>query len=235
MSKINTHELVNYLKQNNINYLYHANTVATSCTFIEHGGLLSRGTVEKLGLFQTHQKSDYIDKQYKVWNDIFLDTQDLHILFNRNNKYGPVVFKFNIDILNMKDLPPLWITKDNPQYWGGNQNLSERYFQSTEEYLTTNNQYETQRKMLTLKEVLTKIPFFPYLEEIILDNPAVSLKNKGNLFEKAKNELINSLNTNLEFKNKNILKIRNCKNTCYCKSNYLKEVAPTKLKTLFLR
>lgn len=45
-----------------IKHLYHANTVMTACTFLENGGLLSRGYVEENGLRQTSQGSDSKDK-----------------------------------------------------------------------------------------------------------------------------------------------------------------------------
>ena len=43
------------LKKKGVSHLYHANTMITACTFIENGGLLSRGAVEDLGLSQSPQ------------------------------------------------------------------------------------------------------------------------------------------------------------------------------------
>lgn len=51
--------------------LHHANTVTTSCTFLEHGALLSRGYVEDHGLKQTYQNSDALDKKFGIWNAVF--------------------------------------------------------------------------------------------------------------------------------------------------------------------
>lgn len=65
-------EIKQILISKQINYLYHSNTVETSITFLRHGGLLSRGAVEKNGLNQTPQRSDEIDKQLGIYNDIFL-------------------------------------------------------------------------------------------------------------------------------------------------------------------
>lgn len=48
--------------------LHHANTASTSCTFLEHGALLSRGCVEGRGLSQTAQASDAIDKKFGIWD-----------------------------------------------------------------------------------------------------------------------------------------------------------------------
>lgn len=46
-------EIKSILKEKEVKHLYHANTVATACTFLENGGLLSRGYVEDHDLFQT--------------------------------------------------------------------------------------------------------------------------------------------------------------------------------------
>ena len=55
-------------------HLHHANTVTTSCTFLEHAALLSRDYVEKHGLAQTNQSSDEIDKKYGIWTAYLLTT-----------------------------------------------------------------------------------------------------------------------------------------------------------------
>ncbi len=65
-------DLKQVLLNKNVNHLYHANSVATACTFLENGGLLSRGLVEKLNLYQTPQESNEQDKKMDVFNDIFL-------------------------------------------------------------------------------------------------------------------------------------------------------------------
>ena len=131
--KLDPIEVLDLLKEKNIDFLFHANTVATACTFIEQGGLLSRGAVEDSGLLQTPQMSDELDKKYNVWNDIFFDSIDLHKKFKRQNYYGPVLFKFDVNILASPNMPELWITRDNPTRWNYKQTDSDRYFQSLEE------------------------------------------------------------------------------------------------------
>jgi len=49
------------LQDKGIRYLYHANSVLTSCQFLRAGALLSRGTIERRELYQTDQSSDDID------------------------------------------------------------------------------------------------------------------------------------------------------------------------------
>ena len=62
------------LSQKGVNNLYHANTVETACTFLQNGGLLSRGAVEDLRLHQSPQETDDTDKLLDVYYDIFFDS-----------------------------------------------------------------------------------------------------------------------------------------------------------------
>ncbi|MBK9485679.1 MAG: hypothetical protein IPO01_10855 [Chitinophagaceae bacterium] len=59
-------------------------------TFIKQGALLSRGYVETNKLAQTAQTSDALDKEFDVWDTVFLDGTDLHKKFGSRNKYGPI-------------------------------------------------------------------------------------------------------------------------------------------------
>lgn len=97
--KLNNKDLYNFYKEKNINYLYHANTVGTTITYFQQNGILSRGAVENKGLFQTSQSSDDIDKILGVWDDVFIDTTDLHSYFNRQNHYGPILFEFLTELI----------------------------------------------------------------------------------------------------------------------------------------
>ena len=54
---MNNQTIKHILMDKGVQYLYHANTVPTACTFLEHGGLLSRAYVENHSLFQTSQKN----------------------------------------------------------------------------------------------------------------------------------------------------------------------------------
>lgn len=229
MININPKELYEFLKNNGISHLYHANTVTTSCTFIRQGGLLSRGAVESKKLLQTPQDSDTIDKKYNVWNDIFLDVLDLHKFFPRENYYGPVCFVLKSELLLDNNLPNLSITANNPIYWSEN-NDSLNYINSLEDYI---NNFETscknkiiQQKMITIHSNNWLLPFNPYLVNIILDNPYID-----NFYDKAYNKLSNELiNNNL---NKSLLKERHCTN-CFCSKNYKNKYTHDDLEKLFL-
>ncbi|MFP3595208.1 hypothetical protein [Chryseobacterium sp. SIMBA_029] len=114
--KLNNQELYDFFVEKEILALYHANTVGTTITYLQNDGLLSRGAVEDKGLFQTYQKTDAKDKIVDVWNDVFLDTNDLHTYFDRENRYGPILFELDLDLVKDESFE-IWITKDNPIRW----------------------------------------------------------------------------------------------------------------------
>ncbi|MAN03570.1 MAG: hypothetical protein CMI35_10840 [Owenweeksia sp.] len=106
--------LYTILKNKGVEFLYHANTVSTSITFIENNALLSRHFVESNNLFQSNQPSDKEDKLFDVWDHVFLDGEDLHKRYSRANKYGPVLFRFKLELLTSPQFQNVFITKTNP-------------------------------------------------------------------------------------------------------------------------
>ncbi len=218
---VNPKELYDFLERKGIYYLYHANTVSTSCTFFNQGGLLSRGAVERMHLFQTPQDSDSKDIDVGVWDDIFLDVLDLHIKYNRPNNYGPVCFVLSIELLLDEHLPNICITKNNPWYWKTSLE-NNNYFSSVDEYKTifdeSYNESTIQRKMLTIRGEDYILQFSKYLKTVLLDNPNINIDGI-NLYDNAFNIIINALiNNGYE---KNLLQERQCPYPgCYCKYNY---------------
>ncbi len=193
MPAINAREFYNFLSQNNTNYIYHANTVTTACTFMYIGGLLSRTGVDNRGLWQTPQYTDKLDRRYNIYGDIFFDGSDIHYRTRRKaayNKYGPVLFKFGIEVLLMPNLPELWITKQNPCNWDNILNENEKYFNTINEIEEYYDNYDFGHH-ITLKSVDFILPFEGYLSEIILDDPQVYYQNQY-VFDISKNALIES-------------------------------------------
>lgn len=227
-----------FLLEQGITHLFHANTVGTACTFLTEGGLISRGGIENNGLFQTPQSSDNIDKKFDVWNDIFLDSIDLHGKFPRYNYYVPVVFKINVDILLLQELPAIYVTKDNPIRWKSHVDMEEYYFQNIDEFKDA-YRIGAYKEMITLKDTLSTLYFGDYLEEIILDEPWVILTlsdtgEKIDLFKDARNTLDEYIkNSHYDYSKVKIKYRKKCPGVCYCSKNYL-ETSEQDLKRLFL-
>lgn len=231
--RLNNQELHNALTEKGIRYLYHANTVATSITFLEYNGLMSRGAIEEKELHQTDQSSDELDKVFNVWNDIFLDTVDLHGYFPRQNLYGPVLFEFDVDLVLNEDYE-IWITKNNPIYWETDYTDEDKYFSNVQDLLDNWDNIERQRKMITIRSNRNAI-LFDNLNKVLVDDPRVIIyKDKNDeihLFNSTKRAIKEVIEDKIELRNK--FKTRIC-NSCFCRENYLNVVTSTNLKRLFL-
>ncbi|MUK31927.1 hypothetical protein GNP44_17800 [Aliivibrio fischeri] len=227
--KLNNIALHEFFREKSISHLHHANTVATSISFILSGGLLSRGDIERSTLTQTIQASDDEDKEFNVWDDVFLDTADLHGYFPRQNLYGPVLFKLNISFL-LEDNVDVWITKDNPMYWTASVPVEDRYFQSVDELRDNWDQYERQKKMITIRKPGRPV-LFSSLEEITIDDPRIQIYGDTHVA----NEMIKALSSATENFHglREKIKLREC-GGCYCRDNYLHQVPTEQSARLFL-
>ena len=229
--RLDNYELYNALKGQGIQKLYHANTLTTALSFISLGGVTSRGNIERLRLPQTEQDSDYADKQYNVWNDIFLDTVDLHGyryggLWSRENAYGPILFELNTELLLDKDLDNIWITTENPQYW--EEKNPSNYFFTVEDYIANYNK-NRQKKMITIRGIEKIISLQQYLSCIYIDDPKLSYKNI-NLYDFCYDKILAAIQqANLTTR---ICK-HHCSPPCYCRTNYF-DIPNWKLEKLFL-
>lgn len=210
--------LLEILLQKGINKLYHANTVLTACTFLQHGALLSRQYVETNDLLQTAQASDEKDKQLGVWGDIFLDNVDIHYRANKRNKYGPVLFVMDTErLLSDKKFNDLvYVARDNPIHWEIESSDPERYFQTPKE-VQAGYWYGDFAKSLLFRTGDGQVNLQPYLEEIILDDPDRQLDGES-AFEVAQRAL-------QECADKSGLsgfpiRRRDCSAVCKCQSNY---------------
>jgi len=231
--RLNNKELYEFFNEIDIQVLYHANTVRTSITYFEQNGLLSRGAVENGGLTQTYQSSDSVDKILNVWNDVFIDTTDLHSYFGRQNYYGPVLFELNIDLLLNEDYE-IWITKNNPIYWNVDTTDENRYFVSVEELREKWGDYDRQKKMITIRNNSTPI-LFDHVRRVVVDDPRVTIPTNNEEETHVFNETQSSIKNKIA--NDHILKgkflTRECTN-CWCRDNYLDQVKVNEIKKLFL-
>jgi hypothetical protein len=171
-------EVHEVLKSKGVKWLYHANTVATSCSFLEQGALLSRGYVEEHGLIQTAQSSDAIDKKFGIWNCVFLDHVDIHGRAGRKvgpNAYGPVLFKLPVDVLLA--LPAgseVKVTRMNPVYWSEAQADGGRWY-LTPDALSNDLHVGDFDKMLVIQTPEEKVDFLDDEVTLSLDDPKRAL------------------------------------------------------------
>ena len=174
--------LADILLKKGITHLYHANTVATSCTFITQGHLLSRKYVEDQNLFQTEQYSDEKDKRFAIWDGVFLDMIDIHKVFKRPNKYGPVLFCFDVNLLRSDLVETIRITKKNPVHWKDTEFPKDWYYEDLNHFETNyqkGNPREDIGSMLIIKNKQERLPLLPYLSKIVVDNPFLVVNYKG--------------------------------------------------------
>jgi hypothetical protein len=228
--RLDNEGLFNFFQSKDIQVLYHSNTTKTSITYFNQNGILSRGAVENLGLNQTKQSSDEADKILNVWNDVFLDSTDLHSFFGRQNYYGPVLFEFDVSLIRNTDYE-FWITKNNPIYWNKDTALDERYFQDITELNNDWDKYSRQKMMITIRNNSSPI-LFESIRRVVVDDPRVTLiEDDIHLF----NETVKIIKENILDGHilKGKFKIRECVN-CWCRDNYLKQVNAKDLKRLFL-
>lgn len=175
--ELDSQEIYKILKKKGITHFYHANTVTTSKSFIDKGALLSRQKNEDLGLQQTSQDSDTIDKKFNLYNYLFLDGIDLADYFGKPNVYGPVLFRFSVDIL--LNTPTLRITKSNPYYWKESTPLSQQYYLSCDEFdaeYKKGNKYQDGNTSFVFTCWNGFLPFSNGLIDICIDDP----KRKNN-------------------------------------------------------
>jgi hypothetical protein len=219
-------EIYTVLKGIGATHLHHANSVTSSCTYLEQGGLLSREFVESRGLVQTSQASDPIDKEYKIWNRIFLDHVDIHDRGGRKkggNHYGPVLFVFDLEILlSLPKGTDIGVTKMNPVHWRNTNLTGERWFESPEE-LSTSIRFGNFDKMLVIQTPSERVDFPNDRAQIILDDPQRAFSSRDDVFTHAEKRLKAAANTG---KIKLSIQRRDCPNGCVCINKYAAYSAP---------
>lgn len=205
-------EIKHVLMQKGVTHLFHANTVATACTFIENKGLLSRGAVKERGLFQTPQQTDETDEQVDVFYDIFFDSVDIHERGKRVNQYGPVVFVYSIDVLDSMSSDSIRITRSNPMYWNASMTEEEKYFLTEEELMSSywRGRFEQHLTLRHQREHLA----FDYLEKIIIDNPEIDPQGCVSKAKMHLQRLINESGYEIP------LVVRSCPQNCSCREMY---------------
>ena len=207
----------NVLEGKGCKYLYHVNTVRTSLTFLEHGGLLSRGNVEANNLIQTPQNSDEIDKRFGLWNDIFFDSVDIHNRKKDMNFYGPVMFVLNLKILEDYQ-NNISVTKSNPIHWNIDLKYDDMYYYNEIDF-ESGYKLGDFRTMFIVKNS-DIINFEKYLVKIIVDISGLIYRG-FDISNSSMNELVSTASRYCPGI-KNLFEYRNCGDCCNCKVSYAK-------------
>ena len=202
------------LKKNSVDTIYHANSVLTACQFLRTGSLMSRGTVERKGLYQTLQQSDHIDRQHGIWFDVFTDSVDIHARIKGVNLYGPVLFVIDSELIKKACTGKVWVTKLNPTKWK-RKNHEERWFESAGD-LGDNFVLGCFDQMITFRHCGGELPFMKYLKQIILDDPKLK-KPRIDYYSMAYGALRLAITEGgLDVK----IRKRRCPNHCKCLKHY---------------
>jgi hypothetical protein len=214
--ELNAKDVFDVLVEKNIESLNHANSVITTCQFLRYGSLISRGVIERKKWRQTAQNSDEIDKEFSVWNDVFVDSVDIHERASRANIYGPVLIKIKPSILVNQYTGNLWITKSNPTKWHGT-SVEERWFQSIEDF-RGNFSKGTFDQMIVFRHSGGELPIKNYVQSILLDDPKIETSLEYDVFSLA----FGALRSALEEGDMNDIKInkRKCDAFCHCGQHY---------------
>jgi hypothetical protein len=176
---------------------------------------MSRGTVERLGIKQTPQDSDTLDKKYSIWFDIFTDSVDIHDRANRHNAYGPVLFEIDAKIIDKTYTGRVWVTKLNPTKWAGKPD-NQRWFQNKKD-LEDNFVKGTFDQMILFRHCGGELPLKNYLKRILLDEPGLANTESVNFYDMAVGALRLAMSDGgLDIP---IVK-RDCSRRCSCKSYY---------------
>lgn len=201
------------LSEKGVTELHHANSVATACQFIRSKSLLSRGSVDRLGLTQTPQKTDDADRRYSIWFDVFLDSVDIHRRASRANAYGPVLFVFDINIINKNGTGRIWVTKCNPTKWSRKAD-EERWFQGKDD-LSENFVKGRFDQMIVLRHCGGELPFGKHLKEVILDDPDAKTEDDVDLYSQA----VGALRLAMQDARISVpIKRRKCSEECACQA-----------------
>lgn len=221
-------DVVSVLVEKGCRNLFHVNTVKTSLTYIQQGGLLSRGAVVNMGLAQTWQKSDEQDQDVGVWNDIFFDAVDIHARIRSFNYYGPVMFVYNLDVLLENDIQ-IKVIKTNPSKWDDSTSLAERYYQNKDD-LRSNYVLGRFDTMFTMVDQFEPLHFVPHLVNITVDQGGVvdqSLNLGDNAFSLLRNHA-NKYCPDIVDK----IQMRSCPDNCKCTEGYKAMYGP-RLRRVF--
>ena len=203
------------LKEKGVDELYHANSVATACQFIRSRSLISRGTVELLGITQTPQASDDLDRRYGVWLDVFMDSVDIHHRARRANVYGPVLFVLDTRTIERTYAGRLRVTKLNPTKWAEKSDR-QRWFWDRED-LEKNFVVGCFDQMIIARRCGAELQFKRYLKKTVLDDPNAQPEDDVDLYSMG----VSALRLAMEDTGLDVpIERRKCRPGCRCEGDW---------------
>jgi len=175
---LNPHDVYWVLRDKGAVTLHHANTALTSFTFMKEKKLLSRKYVEDHGLEQTSQYTDKSDNKFGIFDDIFLDAVDIHSYASDRNQYGPILFKFPLELLNTYPFGFVRVTRQNPSEWRVDQPVEKKYYTSIAEF---ENGYTLGNfsSMLIFPYINGELSLAGNLQELVIDSPNLQWGDSG--------------------------------------------------------
>ena len=149
--------------------LHHANSVATACQFIRASSLMSWGRSLGLGLRRTcRSRTSWIGAiAYGLTSSRTLLTSIAEQ--GRSMVDGPVLFVFDLDILDRNGTGRMWVIKGNPISCRGKSD-EERWLQDGRD-LERHFVKGRFNQMIVLRHCGGVLPFGSYLSRIVLDDP----------------------------------------------------------------
>lgn len=211
-------EIYEVLVAKGVTRIFHANSVKTGVSQLRLGGLASRQRVEHNRLPQTNQYTDDLDRRLGIWNDIFLDTVNIHSQISDRNKYGPVLFEMSVEMLRSLPTPSrVLITRSNPSKWQVGALEAGCYFLNKSE-LGKGVGIGNFDHMLVIRTPNGLIPFANFLQRITLDEPRL-INGESAEYVTAKAALLRAAAINGV--QVNIVR-RNCTD-CSCITSYAKK------------
>ena len=165
-------EVKKILIHKGVTELFHVNSVITSLTFINNGGLLSR-----------------------EYNDIFFDSVDIHERAKDVNNYGVITFVYSVDVLDEVADYDICITQENPANWDEDIPYEERYFPDVDSLYYGFHKGDFGNH-ITVRNISKPISF-QYLKKIIIDNPGEDGQKYFSLAYEAIKDSIENNNINV--------------------------------------
>lgn len=151
------------------------------------------------------------------------------------------MFKFDLKLLTVPSFSKIYITKDNPTNWYSKPKLTDRYYDSLDDFekdYRNSGKIKDGQIMFTFKKSSKALKLNKFCKEIIVDNPYIfstdKSKSLGHItYDKVSNELKNNRLSHIK------VTLRHYDETlpfCWCVKNYgqMKLLNKTELRKMYI-